>query len=44
MLVPQWDYCKFAPVLSPVEPRSWGADVGYSLDPDGQVLAFARDS
>lgn len=28
--------------LSPVSPRNWGADVGYSLDPDGHVLAFAR--
>jgi catechol 2,3-dioxygenase-like lactoylglutathione lyase family enzyme len=28
--------------LSPVLPRDWGHVVGYSLDPDGHVLAFAR--
>lgn len=28
--------------LSPVESRDWGDDVGYSLDPDGHVVAFAR--
>ncbi len=28
--------------LSPVQPRDWGHEVGYSLDPDGHVLAFAR--
>jgi histidine triad (HIT) family protein len=27
--------------LSPVRPRDWGDDVGYGLDPDGHVLAFA---
>lgn len=27
--------------LSPVAPRDWGHRVGYSLDPDGHVLAFA---
>jgi hypothetical protein len=27
--------------LSPVKPRNWGHTVGYSLDPDGHVLAFA---
>lgn len=27
--------------LSPVRPRDWGDDVGYCLDPDGHVLAFA---
>ncbi len=27
--------------LSPVRPRGWGDDVGYCLDPDGHVLAFA---
>jgi hypothetical protein len=27
--------------LSPVMPRSWGHAAGYSLDPDGHVLAFA---
>lgn len=30
--------------LSPVALRGWGDDVGYSLDPDGHVLAFARPS
>lgn len=29
--------------LSPVSLRGWGHDVGYSLDPDGHVLAFAMD-
>lgn len=29
-------------VLSPVGPRSWGEHVGYALDHDGHVLAFAR--
>lgn len=28
--------------LSPLEPRSWGDEVAYSLDRDGHVLAFAR--
>ncbi|MCC6311863.1 MAG: glyoxalase [Trueperaceae bacterium] len=28
--------------LSPVARRGWGDDAGYSLDPDGHVLAFAR--
>jgi catechol 2,3-dioxygenase-like lactoylglutathione lyase family enzyme len=27
--------------LSPLEERSWGDQVAYSLDPDGHVLAFA---
>jgi len=27
--------------LSPVQLRSWGHIAGYSLDPDGHVLAFA---
>lgn len=27
--------------LSPLERRGWGADVAYSLDPDGHVVAFA---
>lgn len=27
--------------LSPLGPRSWGADVAYSLDLDGHVVAFA---
>lgn len=27
--------------LSPFGARSWGHSVGYSLDPDGHVLAFA---
>lgn len=30
--------------LSPVLPRSWGHAAGYSLDPDGHVLAFATGS
>lgn len=30
--------------LSPVMARDWGDHVGYSLDPDGHVLAFARPS
>jgi catechol 2,3-dioxygenase-like lactoylglutathione lyase family enzyme len=30
--------------LSPVLPRDWGDDVGYCLDPDGHVLAFAAPS
>lgn len=29
--------------LSPLSPRDWGHRVAYSLDPDGHVLAFARD-
>ncbi|MFZ2960174.1 MAG: VOC family protein [Candidatus Ozemobacteraceae bacterium] len=28
--------------LSPVSPRDWGDRAGYSLDPDGHVLAFAE--
>ena len=28
--------------LSAVAPRDWGHHAGYSLDPDGHVLAFAR--
>lgn len=27
--------------LSPMTPRDWGHSVGYSLDPDGHILAFA---
>jgi catechol 2,3-dioxygenase-like lactoylglutathione lyase family enzyme len=27
--------------LSPLLPRDWGHRVGYALDPDGHVLAFA---
>jgi len=30
--------------LSPVQPRDWGHRVGYVLDPDGHVLAFAEKS
>jgi len=30
--------------LSPVLGRDWGHDAGYSLDPDGHVLAFAEIS
>ena len=29
--------------LSPVSLCGWGHDVGYSLDPDGHVLAFATN-
>lgn len=29
--------------LSPVAARGWGHDAGYALDPDGHVLAFARE-
>ena len=28
--------------LSPVQSRDWGHDAGYSLSPDGHVLAFAQ--
>lgn len=28
--------------LSPVAPRDWGHAVGYVLDPDGHVVAFAQ--
>lgn len=28
--------------LAPVEGRDWGHEVGYCLDPDGHVLAFAE--
>ncbi|HRI43999.1 MAG TPA: VOC family protein [Fimbriimonadaceae bacterium] len=30
--------------LSPLQPRNWGDDAAYSLDPDGHVLVFARPS
>ncbi len=29
--------------LSDLAPRDWGHEVAYSLDPDGHVLAFARE-
>jgi predicted enzyme related to lactoylglutathione lyase len=29
-------------LLSEVELRSWGEEVGYALDPDGHVLAISR--
>lgn len=29
-------------LISSVELRSWGDDVGYGADPDGHVLAFAK--
>lgn len=32
-----------ARMLSPVLARDWGHEAGYVLDPDGHVLAFARD-
>ena len=28
--------------LSPLQPRGWGHEAAYCLDPDGHVLAFAR--
>lgn len=28
--------------LSPVEERNWGDTAGYTIDPDGHVLVFAR--
>jgi|GEM_PF-142777 len=31
-----------ARALSPLLPRDWGQRVGYCLDPDGHVLAFAE--
>ncbi len=31
-----------ARLLSPLMPRDWGHAVGYVLDPDGHVLAFAH--
>ncbi|MBI5169449.1 MAG: VOC family protein [Candidatus Eisenbacteria bacterium] len=30
--------------LSALTPRDWGHDVSYARDPDGHVLAFARES
>jgi uncharacterized glyoxalase superfamily protein PhnB len=33
-----------ARLLSPLAPRSWGQDVGYLADPDGNVLAIAQAS
>lgn len=30
--------------LSPLCARNWGHSAAYSLDPDGHVLAFARDA
>lgn len=30
--------------LSPLAPRDWGHLAGYSMDPDGHVIAFARPS
>lgn len=29
--------------LSPLLPRDWGHEAAYSLDPDGHILAFARE-
>ncbi len=31
-------------LLSGVELRNWGAQVGYALDPDGHVIAFASET
>lgn len=28
--------------LSKLEPRNWGDEAAYSLDPDGHILVFAR--
>lgn len=28
--------------LSPLQPRNWGHEAAYCADPDGHVLAFAR--
>ncbi len=30
--------------LGPLLPRDWGDTVAYSLDPDGHVLAFAKEA
>ncbi len=30
--------------LSPLMPRDWGCEVAYAMDPDGHVVAFARES
>ena len=30
--------------LSPLEPRGWGDNAAYSLDPDGHVIVFANKS
>ena len=30
--------------LGPLAPRNWGHDAAYVLDPDGHVVAFARES
>ncbi len=35
--------CAGARPLSPVAPRDWGHAAGYCLDPDGHVVAFARE-
>lgn len=32
-----------AQALSPLEARAWGHEVAYCFDPDGHVLAFARE-
>lgn len=32
-----------AMMLSELQPRTWGASVGYCLDPDAHVLAVAMD-
>ena len=28
--------------VSPLEPRDWGHNAAYSIDPDGNVIAFAE--
>jgi len=30
--------------ISPLSRRDWGHDAAYSLDPDGHVLAFAKET
>ena len=29
--------------ISPLTPRDWGHEAAYSFDPDGHVIAFARE-
>ncbi|MBX7153656.1 MAG: lactoylglutathione lyase [Candidatus Kapaibacterium sp.] len=33
-----------ATLVSDVQPRNWGDDVGYIADPDGHIIAFAKRS
>jgi len=32
-----------AKLLSPVQKRDWNHEAGYALDPDGHVVAFAKE-